>query len=140
MERRKFLQSSGALGIGITCLGGTLAFLESCAAANLVSSTETGNTLMFSAIELVESKHVLTKSKRYGKPIYVTTLEDGSLSAVLTLCTHKGCEAHPEGEKLVCPCHGSEFSNTGEVLEPPATRPLQKFTARIEGDYVIIDL
>ena len=45
-------------------------------------------------------------------------------------CTHQGCltDVAPGGQKLVCPCHGSEFSASGGVIQGPAARSLDKFT------------
>lgn len=50
--------------------------------------------------------------------------------AVSSTCTHQGCTVgfnHTAG-KIQCPCHGSEFSTNGSVLNGPATQPLRSFT------------
>ncbi|ABR50733.1 FAD dependent oxidoreductase [Alkaliphilus metalliredigens QYMF] len=54
--------------------------------------------------------------------------ENGEIHVVDTTCTHLGCElTWNDAEKSWdCPCHGSRFSYTGDIIEGPALKPLQK--------------
>jgi glycine/D-amino acid oxidase-like deaminating enzyme/nitrite reductase/ring-hydroxylating ferredoxin subunit len=62
-----------------------------------------------------------------GKKVAVYLDEEWQLSALSPACTHLQCIVHwNDAEKSWdCPCHGSRFSCTGEVLEGPALAPLQ---------------
>ena len=73
---------------------------------------------------------------------YLARLGDGSFLALSRTCTHLGCTLPWVEEKgqFVCPCHGSTFSLTGEVLTAPAPRPLDTFPARIENGIVKVDI
>merc|ERR1719188_903581 len=57
-------------------------------------------------------------------------IEDYALNAV---CTHLGCVVpwnKAEG-KFMCPCHGSQYDNTGKVVRGPA--PLSLALAHVEN-------
>jgi glycine/D-amino acid oxidase-like deaminating enzyme/nitrite reductase/ring-hydroxylating ferredoxin subunit len=52
--------------------------------------------------------------------------ESGNLHVVSATCTHLGCIVRWNGAERSwdCPCHGSRFSHTGQVLNTPAVAPL----------------
>jgi cytochrome b6-f complex iron-sulfur subunit len=72
---------------------------------------------------------------------YLARLADGGFLALHRECTHLGCTVPwiaDEG-RFVCPCHASSFDIAGDVLSPPAPRPLDIFPVRIENDIVKVD-
>ena len=58
--------------------------------------------------------------------IAVFRADDGSLVERSAFCTHLGCVVHWNSveQSWDCPCHGSRFAPTGEVLNGPALAPL----------------
>jgi len=43
---------------------------------------------------------------------------------VIGLCTHLGCVPSRKPSGWFCPCHGSEYDNSGRILQGPAPRNL----------------
>jgi cytochrome b6-f complex iron-sulfur subunit len=77
----------------------------------------------------------------YAGRFYLVRQEDGGFLALYRKCTHLGCAVpwnQAEG-KFVCPCHASAFEPDGEVLNPPAPRPLDRFPITIDenGDILV---
>ena len=64
--------------------------------------------------------------RRKGEPIAAYRDPDGALHERSAVCTHLGCIVRwNDSEKSWdCPCHGSRFGPTGEVLHGPANAPL----------------
>ena len=66
--------------------------------------------------------------KYEGKKMAIYKDEQGVINAVNAACTHIKCDiSWNQAEKTWdCPCHGSRFSYTGEMLTGPARRDLEK--------------
>lgn len=63
-----------------------------------------------------------------GQRMAVYKSKDGMLHYHSAVCTHLGCIVawNPAEKTWDCPCHGSRFHATGEVMSGPAERPLEK--------------
>ncbi len=66
--------------------------------------------------------------ERHGEPIAAYLDEAGKLHLMSAVCTHLGCTVawDPAAGNFECPCHGSRFGPTGEVVDGPASRPLKR--------------
>ena len=74
-------------------------------------------------------------------PLAVTRLSQTEVVTVSRVCTHEGCTvALPgaAGATLDCPCHGSRFLASGQVVNGPAARALSQFPTRIVGNEVVV--
>jgi nitrite reductase/ring-hydroxylating ferredoxin subunit len=63
---------------------------------------------------------------------------EGALYAFSDICTHRACNLANGGEidgtTIECECHGSMFDMaTGDVVEGPATEPIQTYPVSDEG-------
>jgi glycine/D-amino acid oxidase-like deaminating enzyme/nitrite reductase/ring-hydroxylating ferredoxin subunit len=58
---------------------------------------------------------------------------DGEIHVRSAVCTHMGCHVHwNDGERTWdCPCHGSRFAVSGEVIGGPAEKPLAPIHAHV---------
>jgi cytochrome b6-f complex iron-sulfur subunit len=67
---------------------------------------------------------------------FLVRFEDGGFLALHTKCTHLACAVmwHERSGRFICPCHGSEFDQHGDVINPPAPRPLDRFPMEVDGD------
>ena len=78
-----------------------------------------------------------------GTKLLVSNIE-GSVYAVGGICTHEEYELASGfmiEERVVCALHLSQFDlRTGEVFNPPAEKPLQRFNVKIEGDSIFVEV
>ena len=75
-----------------------------------------------------------------GFPICLYKTNEGKYIASLLKCTHNGCELNVGGGIYSCPCHGSEFSITGKVMEGPADRDLKTFKTETDHENIYVYL
>jgi cytochrome b6-f complex iron-sulfur subunit len=72
---------------------------------------------------------------------YLARLEDGGFLALSRTCTHLGCSVPwiEKEMKFACPCHGSTFDITGNVIEAPAPRALDIYPITIENNIIKVN-
>jgi cytochrome b6-f complex iron-sulfur subunit len=72
---------------------------------------------------------------------YLARLEDGGFLALSRTCTHLGCSVPwiEKEMKFACPCHGSAFDITGNVIDAPAPRALDIYPMTIENQIIKVD-
>ncbi|MEX0966500.1 MAG: Rieske (2Fe-2S) protein [Bacteroidia bacterium] len=146
MDRKTFIRTCG-----FACLGGTalIGVLQSCVASNYIAnSTYKDDRILIRKNEFLKTENekiisrefVLVNTEKFSYPLYLYKISNDEYSALLMQCTHKGCELRPQGEVLICPCHGSEFSRQGVVLNPPADQNLLSFKTITDHEFIYIIL
>lgn len=74
-----------------------------------------------------------------GRNLLLIRTDAQTVVALSRICTHTACDMAPDrfgtfdGTKLICRCHNSHFSTTGEVLQGPATRDLTSYTVDFDA-------
>lgn len=73
------------------------------------------------------------------RPERIAVLREGDRFTALSLvCTHLGCTVTVTPEGMICPCHGSRFDRTGQVLTGPAERPLARLSIEQHGTTLVV--
>ncbi len=72
--------------------------------------------------------------KMDGQKVAAYRNRNGNLVTLSPVCTHMGCIVKWNGNDQTwdCPCHGSRFKPTGEVIGGPAETPLKQHVAKDE--------
>lgn len=131
--RRTFVKRLPVIGAAAS-----LVTTGGCASLRYAVPLEDGDRIVVQRSEFDSGDYVLVETRRSGRPLYVHRGPDEDFTAVLAECTHRQCQPEPVGDRLACPCHGSEFSHVGEVLQGPADRPLSRFEVEADADSVTV--
>ena len=138
MDRRDCVRRRPVIS-GAVLLGAATLPLAACGGMTYLAPRGGAEELIV-AVAAVPEGGALVQRPGMERPVYLKQHESGDFVALLASCTHRGCQPDPVGDRLVCPCHGSEFDLEGGVLEGPAERPLTRYPARVEGSDVIVRL
>ena len=89
--------------------------------------------------ELVQQGYVANE-EALSEPVVVIAdpNESDALIALSAKCTHTGCTVAWQEDLFACPCHGSKFNPDGGVVEGPASDPLTQYSAKMEGDNILV--
>jgi len=132
-KRRAFLKKLG-LASGAALV---VPSLSSCTTLSRVQGVADNNEIRVQ-LPANQSFPFIVDHPKSEIPILITKKE--KLRAFLMLCTHKDCTVNPAGAVLLCPCHGSEFSFSGEVLTGPAENPLHEYSVSQTNGVLTIKL
>lgn len=143
MERRKFIKTCCYSAIGIP-IAATL--MQSCGGIYYATTNHNNGRFVISKSEFIQlkkdkkinRKFVLVKTEELDFPICIYNTGENTYSASLLKCTHRGCELNVGGGIYTCPCHGSEFSINGKVLEGPANKNLTTFKTETDHENIYI--
>ena len=137
---RRSLLRLAWLGVGFAALGEAAWIVASFLKPRCQASKSGGGGLVVAGPEEAFPPDSVTAFPA-GK-FYLVRLKDGGFLALHRQCTHLGCSV-PWDEasgRFACPCHASAFDLRGDVLAPPAPRPLDIFPVRIENGIVKVDV
>jgi quinol---cytochrome c reductase iron-sulfur subunit, bacillus type len=72
--------------------------------------------------------------------VWAVKTDETHVTAFAPQCTHLGCAYHWEQSRMqfLCPCHNSVFSVTGDVVDGPAPRPLDRYDTKVMDNKLLI--
>ena len=77
-----------------------------------------------------------------GDPTYLIVDGDAAIGnfGINAICTHLGCVVpwNSGANKFICPCHGSQYDETGKVVRGPAPLSLAIANVSVDDDNVIV--
>jgi len=127
MRRRDFVRRLPVATTGLA-LGAGMLPVAGCAGTPYLTPAVTPRGLVIPSSAVPPGAGVFVAGPDgSARPLFVHRTAAGVVEAVLASCTHRGCQPEPVGDRLLCPCHGSEFTFGGVVLNGPAERPLDRY-------------
>ena len=136
ISRRDFLKTAWSV-VGVAALGESL-FVGLRFLAPRQSEDAFGSSIAAGLVDDFPSGSVTPFNQ---ERFFLVRGEDGGFLALYRQCPHLGCTVShdPQGGEFRCACHASAFRLDGEVLNPPATRPLDLFPLAIEDGVVTVN-
>ena len=131
------------LGAVVPACGGSSTSPSSAPALSSVSGTLVNRTLTIavdaaSPLAAVGGAAIVTASP--GTYLVARTAQS-VFTTVTAVCTHEGCAVTGFANSLyVCPCHGSQFSTSGAVVQGPASSALRQFPTTFANNAVTISV
>jgi cytochrome b6-f complex iron-sulfur subunit len=150
MDRRNFL-SWVSVGVFASSLPVVLAACtaqketaenSSSASPQPATSPRSDGFAAVGTVAKLDAASFIVDAKFAGGPLVVVRdpQNKNALVAMNATCPHKGCVVDWKADKqaFICPCHAATFALDGSVKAGPAEKPLKPFTAKIEGELVLV--
>ncbi|MBE9179140.1 ubiquinol-cytochrome c reductase iron-sulfur subunit [Oculatella sp. LEGE 06141] len=138
MDRRTFMN-----WVGVGCLAQFFPVaIAACTPQSSETATSTDEFRDVGDVAQLDQDGQLLDEQTAGSPLLVVrdTSQPDTLVAINPICTHRDClvEWQPDRNVFLCNCHDSAFDTAGQVLSPPASKPLAVHDVKVEGDRVLV--
>jgi len=133
ISRRDFIKKS-ALGVvvGGAAISGLGMDIFSAQSAKKAVFKKSGDDLV---VKLADNPALTAVggNMKIGDEMMLIRMDESKFIAVSLICRHKGCDVELEGDKFVCPCHGSEYTLQGKVTQGPSKDNLKTFETMFDS-------
>ena len=140
ISRRDFIKKS-ALGVvvGGAAISGLNLDIFSAQSAKQAVFKKSGDDLV---VKLADNPAIAAVggNVKVTDDVMLIRMDESKFIAVSTICRHKGCTVELEGDKFVCPCHGSEYTVQGKVIQGPSKDNLKTFETMFDSEKGIITI
>jgi len=122
----------GACGGGSSDIGSALPVINATRTNNITTLTIESNSALATVggMALVQSP---------GASFLVARTSQEACTALTSVCTHEACTvSNASGNVYTCPCHGSQFDPSGNVVRGPAATALQQFPSQLANGVLTI--
>ena len=153
-SRREFFATAGEAVSAVALGGGMASLLQGCGGGSPTSASSAPPLPRISVavangaialgidasspLSAVGSAALLQSSS--GSFLVAHTAQDTFIALTAT-CTHQACTITGyAGQRYICPCHGSSFDTSGDVLMGPASRSLRQYQATFANNVLTITL
>jgi nitrite reductase/ring-hydroxylating ferredoxin subunit len=142
LDRRQLLTRAGAVGLGVAAAG----VLAACGGGGGgaagggggggAAQATTGSDGSLAKVSDIPVGSAVAAQDSSGRPILISQPQSGQIVAMTAICTHMGCTVAPGSGQLVCPCHCSVYSLTGDNVSGPAPKPLAHVDVHVSNGEV----
>ena len=143
-NRREFVKNT-LTGIGTVAFGSFMLVNQSgCSSPTEPNNSDETITVDLSlsenrALLVVGGALALGSNVIDSKGILLYRQSDTNVLAFSRNCTHNSCTIDSfQNGTSTCPCHGSQFNTSGNVVVGPAVNPLTQYSAAIADNIVTI--
>ncbi len=128
ISRRNFLKKSAVGVVGGIAILSSFDLGKLAAASKKAAYKKSGDDIV---IKLSDPKNAdLAKvggSVMLDDDNMLIRISQSQFLGVNLICRHKGCTVDLQGDKFVCPCHGSEYTLEGKVTQGPSKGNLKTY-------------
>jgi cytochrome b6-f complex iron-sulfur subunit len=148
-SRREFcartLQGAALAGLGIVLAacggGGGVSGPSNLSSLPVVNASASGGTITLNidATSVLAPVGSAALVRAGANSVLVAHTAQDAFVALGATCTHEACTiTGVAGSNFVCPCHGSQFSTSGQALSGPARGALPQYPTQFTNGQLVI--